>query len=127
MNHDADADADAESTAPHDAPGHRVVENLNGPQIARFVSQIKNVELQIGEHVVAALKHADTVAVLTTIVVGPDGSQHIISAALNPQRMAQVNELLYEAEQERDEDEVCFGFHCLVNAKKSSTSKSAKN
>lgn len=87
------------------------------------MSQIKNVELQIGEHVVAALKHADTIAVLTTIVVGPDGGQHIISAALNPQRMAKVNELLFEAEQERDEDEVCFGFHCLVNPKKPPASR----
>lgn len=102
---------------------NRVVENVTEPQIARFVSQIKNIELQIGEHVVAALKHADTVAVLTTVVVGPDGGQHIISAALNPQRMSQVNELLFEAEQERDEDEVCFGFHCLVNKKKSEPSK----
>jgi hypothetical protein len=95
----------------------RVVENLTEPQIARFVSQIKNVELQIGEHVVSALKHGDTVAVLTTIVVGPDGGQHIVSASLNPQKMAQINELLFEAEQERIEDEVCFGFHCLVNPK----------
>jgi hypothetical protein len=107
-----------EPSAPH---SQRVVENLSEPQIARFVSKIKNVELQIGEHVVSALKHADTVAVLTTIVVGPDGSQHIISAALNPQRMAQVNDLLFEAEQERVEDEVCFGFHCLVNPKTKST------
>lgn len=31
--------------------------------------------------------------------------------------MSQVNELLEEAQQERVEDEVCFGFHCLVKPK----------
>ena len=87
------------------------------PQVARFVSKIKNLDLQIGEHVLAALQHPDTVAVLTTIVIGPDGQQHIVSAALNPQRTSQVNELLAEAQQERVEDEVCFGFHCLVKPK----------
>ena len=87
------------------------------PQVARFVSKIKNLDVQIGEHVLAALQHPDTVAVLTTIVVGPGGEQHIVSAALNPQRMSQVNELLEEAQQERVDDEVCFGFHCLVKPK----------
>lgn len=111
------SEASKEDTPHKSNRSSRVVENMTEPQIARFVSQIKNVELQIGEHVVAALKHGDTVAVLTTIVVGPDGGQHIVSAALNPQRMAQINELLFEAEQERIEDEVCFGFHCLVNPK----------
>jgi len=87
------------------------------PQVARFVSKIKNLDLQIGEHVLAALQHPDTVAVLTTIVIGPDGQQHIVSASLNPRRTSQVNELLAEAQQERVEDEVCFGFHCLVKPK----------
>ncbi len=87
------------------------------PHVARFVSKIKNLDVQIGEHVLAALQHPDTVAVLTTIVVGPGGEQHIVSAALNPQRMSQVNEILEEAQQERVDDEVCFGFHCLVKPK----------
>jgi len=86
-------------------------------QVSRFVSKIKNLDLQIGEHVLAALQHPDTVAVLTTIVIGPSGEQHIVSAALNPQRMSQVSELLEEAQHERVEDEVCYGFHCLTKPK----------
>ena len=88
-----------------------------GEQVARFVSKIKNLELQIGEHVLAALQHPETVAVLTTVVIGPGGEQHIVSAALGPERMSQVNELLDEAQEERIDDEVCFGFHCLVKPK----------
>ncbi len=88
-----------------------------GEQVARFVSKIKNLELQIGEHVLAALQHPDTVAVLTTVVVGLGGEQHIVSAALSPHRMSQVNELLEEAQEDRINDEVCFGFHCLLKPK----------
>lgn len=102
---------------PDDGPSTPKQSMQNNAQVARFVSKIKNLDLQIGEHVLAALQHPDTVAVLTTIVVGPGGEQHIVSASLNPQRMSQVNELLEEAQQERVDDEVCYGFHCLIKPK----------
>jgi hypothetical protein len=89
----------------------------NEKQVARFVSKVKNLDQQIGEHVLAALQHPDTVAVLTTVVFGPSGEQHIVSASLNPEKMSQVNELLDEAQRERVEDEVCYGFHCLIKPK----------
>ena len=86
-------------------------------KIAQFVTTIKNAEQQIGEHIIQALQHADTVAVLTTVALGADGQQRVISAALNPQRMQQVQEILRAAEQEREEEEPCLGFHCLVKPK----------
>lgn len=91
--------------------------SVRSSAIPRFVSKVKNLDLQIGENVLAALQHPDTVAVITTVVVGPSGEQHIVSAAIGPERMMQVNQLLAEAQQERVEDEVCFGFHCLVKPK----------
>jgi hypothetical protein len=106
-------------TAPdsNDEPQRQVAQNATGKQVARFVSKIKNLEHQVGEHVVQALQHPDTVAVLTTIVIGPSGDQHIVSAALNPSKMAQINALLQEAVEERVEDEICLGFHCLLKPK----------
>lgn len=99
---------------------HKVVKS--GPQqIARFVTRIKNIETQIGEHIVGALQHPQTVAVLTTIAVGPDGSQHIVSAALNPIHAAQVNQILQNANQEREEEIPCVGFHCFVKPKNSTS------
>ncbi len=98
-------------------PSTPMAQNASSQQVARFVSKIKNLDQQIGEHVVQALQHADTVAVLTTIVVGPSGDQHIVSAALNPTKMAQINELLQEAVEERIDDEICLGFHCLLKPK----------
>ncbi|MDX1927063.1 MAG: hypothetical protein SFV81_11125 [Pirellulaceae bacterium] len=96
----------------------RVAQNATSQQVARFVSKIKNIEHQVGEHVVQALQQPDTVAVLTTIVVGPSGDQHIVSAALNPTKMAQINALLQEAVEERVDDEICLGFHCLLQPKR---------
>ena len=110
MTNSADRDEDSKPLA-------KRVQNGNEQQVARFVSKVKNLDLQIGEHVLAALQHPDTVAVLTTVVIGPGGEQHIVSAALNPQRMSEINEILEEAQQERVEDEVCFGFHCLLKPK----------
>ena len=85
--------------------------------IAQFVTTIRNPEAQIGQHIIQALQHDDTVAVLTTVAMGPDGQQRIISAALDPERMQMVQEILLAAEEEREEEEPCIGFHCLIKSK----------
>lgn len=86
-------------------------------QLTQFVTTIRNAEEQVGEHIIRALQHSNTVAVITTLVIGSDGKQRVISAALNAQRMQQVQEILNSAQQERIEEEPCVGFHCLVEAK----------
>ncbi len=95
----------------------QVVQNATAAEIARFVSTIKNAEQQVGEHIIKALQHADTVAVLTSVVIGPDGQQHIVSAALDPARTRQINALLNSAVEEREDEEMCVGFHCLIKPK----------
>lgn len=86
-------------------------------QIAQFVTTIKNPAQQVGEHIIAALQHEDTVAVITTVAMGPDGQQRVISAALDPKRMEQVQEILQAADEERETEEPCVGFHCLIKPK----------
>lgn len=93
------------------------VDNATAGQVQRFVSTVKDMQTQIGEHVLAALQHEGTVAVVTSVVVGPGGKQHIVSAALDPQQAAVVNGLLAGARQQRVEEEQCVGFHCLVKPK----------
>lgn len=83
-------------------------------KIAQFITTIKNAEQQVGEHIIRALQHEDTVAVITTVAMGPDGQQRVISAALSPERLQQVQEILKAAEEEREYEEPCVGFHCLV-------------
>lgn len=110
-----DSDAPQPQPQPDDQP---TAQNVDANQMARFVTSIKNAEQQVGEHVIRALQHGDTVAVLTTVVVGPGGQQHIVSAALNPEQSTQVNSLLEGAVQEREDEEMCIGFHCLIKPKK---------
>ena len=115
-------DADVtRSTDPSASTSHenqvRPADEVDNQQIAQFVTTIRNAEAQVGEHVIRALQHADTVAVLTTVAIGPDGQQRVISAALNPERMQQVQEILKSAEDERIDEEPCVGFHCLVKPK----------
>jgi hypothetical protein len=98
-------------------PEVQPADQVDQSQMARFVTTIKNAEQQVGEHIIRALQHNDTVAVITTVVVGQDGQQHVVSAALNPERMEQVQELLRAAADEREDEEPCVGFHCLVKPK----------
>jgi len=79
---------------------------------------IKNAEQQLGEHILNVLRHGNTVAVLTTVAIGPDGTQRIVSAALDTMRMSQANEILQAAQKERQEQQPCLRFHCLVKPKR---------
>ena len=104
-------------SSPNQANVGRPADQVDKNQMTQFVTTIKNAEEQVGEHIIRALQHADTVAVITTVAIGPDGQQRVISAALNPERMQQVQEILQSAEQERVDEEPCVGFHCLVKSK----------
>ncbi|MEM7475945.1 MAG: hypothetical protein AAF483_13210 [Planctomycetota bacterium] len=99
-----------------DSPADGAV-NLSEQQMVQFVTSIKNPVQQMGEHVLGALQQPNTVAVLTTVVTGPGGEKHIVSAALNPEQVAQVNALLQSASTEREDEEICMGFHCMVKPK----------
>ena len=106
----------AENESP-DSESVQVAKTVDQKQIAQFVTEIKNAEQQVGEHIISALQHQDTVAVITTVMMGPDGQQRVVSAALNPERMQQVQEILQAATKEREPEEPCVGFHCLVKPK----------
>ena len=110
--HAPDPGEDDQQSAP------QVVVNAAVNELKRFVSTIKNAEQQVGEHIIRALQHPDTVAVITSVVVGPDGQQHLVSAALDPTRAAQVNALLQSAIEQREPEEPCVGFHCLLTPKR---------
>jgi hypothetical protein len=96
----------------------QVTNDVDSKQIAQFVTTIKNAEQQVGEHIIAALQHKDTVAVLTTVTIGPEGQQLLVSAALDPKRMKQVQDIMRSAEREREPEDPCVGFHCLMRPKK---------
>jgi len=94
-----------------------VVTDVDSDQIAHFVTTIQTAEEQVGTHIIEALQHDNTVAVLTTVVRGPNGKDQIVSAALSPERMGEVQMVLQSAEEEREREDPCLGFHCLVKPK----------
>ena len=94
-----------------------VVQDVDTNQIKQFITQIRSAEHQVGEHIIAALQDPDTVAVLTTVVIGPKGGQHIVSAGLDPETLEEVQKMLVKAEEDRHEDIPCVGFHCFLKRK----------
>ena len=80
-----------------------------------IVSPLKSMQLQVGEHVVRALQIEHCIAVLTTVIASPDGSQSIISMPLDEGQMSHVQQLLAELEPIGEGDRVpCVGFHCYL-------------
>jgi len=94
-----------------------VAEEVDVSQLKHFVTHIRSAEEQVGQHIITALQDEQTVAVLTTVVVSPEGGQHIVSVGLDPEMMGNVQDFLTEAEAKRDEEVPCVGFHCFVKYK----------
>ncbi|HUG93625.1 MAG TPA: hypothetical protein VML55_22485 [Planctomycetaceae bacterium] len=82
------------------------------PALPQFVTPLAPIGQQVGAHVIAALQHPNTVAVLTTVAAGPDGTQQIISIGLDAERMEQIERLLASANRDHASRVQCFGFHC---------------
>ena len=117
-----DGDQRPKASLPHDADNLPAVTNqVDGGQLKQFVTRIKSAEHQVGEHIITALQDPDTVAVLTAVVAAPDGTQAVVSAALDPGMLKQVQKLLHTAEEDRDEEVPCVGFHCLLKKKDEAT------
>lgn len=92
--------------------GMEPVPDANGPR--RFITRLVPIEQQVGEHVIAALQQPDTVAVLTTVLPGGDGAQHIVSVPLSQDRLEQVRDMLEENTDQDLSRVPCIGFHCFL-------------
>ena len=119
-NQQAGSGPSPEAGLPHDDNNMPAVTNQDSSQLRQFVTQIKSAEHQMGEHIITALQDPNTVAVLTAIVAGPAG-QALVSAALDPDMLEQVQKILHNAEVKRSEEVPCVGFHCLLKKKDEAT------
>ena len=104
------------TSLPHDSNDLPAVTNQDAGQLTQFVTLIKSSEHQMGEHILTALQDPNTVAVITTILAGPNGHA-LVSAALDPDMLEQVQKILHDAELKRSEEVPCIGFHCLLKRK----------
>lgn len=80
--------------------------------LPQFVTALASLEQQVGTHVIGALQHPGTIAVLSTVVAGMDGSQQVVSIGLDADRFVQVQELLTGAMDDQKRRVQCLGFHC---------------
>jgi hypothetical protein len=90
------------------------IEPARPRQLHEYTSPLKSAEVQVGEHVIAVLQQPETVAVLTTVLAGADGSQRIVSVGLDAARLEDVRELLAEAGVDEARRVPCIGFHCFL-------------
>lgn len=90
-------------------------------ELRQFVTPLISLEQQVGGHVIHALQQPETVAVLTTVVPGPNGSQCIVSVGLNADHMEDVQQILAESRLPENERVPCVGFHCFTQPKDGSS------
>ena len=81
--------------------------------LPQFITPLTSIEQQVGSHIVNALQHPGTVAVLSTVAVGR-GGQNIVSVGLDAELLGQVEQFLLEAKEDRTQRVPCIGFHCVL-------------
>ena len=83
--------------------------------VPHFITPLRPIVHQVGEHVLAALQQDETVAVLTTITGSNQGKQ-VISIPLTAEHVQQVRGLIEEIHESDEPEHVpCVGFHCLLD------------
>ncbi len=83
--------------------------------VPRLVTPLRPIAQQVGEHVLTALEHNETVAVLTTVTGSRNGEQ-VVSIPLTGQHLQQVHGLIEEIHESDEPEHVpCVGFHCFID------------
>ncbi len=82
--------------------------------VPHLVTPLLPMARQVGEHVMSALEHEETVAVLTTIT-GSNHGQQIVSIPLTAEHVQRVHGFIEEIhESDEPQDIPCVGFHCFL-------------
>lgn len=97
-------------------------EDREEPQVEgvpHFVSPIHTIANQVGEHVLLAMEHEETVAVLTTIT-GSSHGQQVISIPLSAEHVQQVHGFIEDIHSSNEPQDIpCVGFHCFLDQEES--------
>ena len=95
------------------------IEEVKEEGVPHFISPLHTVAKQVGEHVLSAMEHEETVAVLTTITGSKQGQQ-VISIPLTVEHVQQVHGLIEEIHKSDEPERVpCVGFHCFLEQEES--------
>lgn len=93
--------------------------------IKSFVTDLKPIELQVGEHILTALTQPNTAAILTSLVPGI-GNDRVASIPVTHQQLSKIQSLLMQEqrlaiteERSAEEEERSIGFQIEVPMKTS--------
>ncbi|MEM7167264.1 MAG: hypothetical protein AAF581_17520 [Planctomycetota bacterium] len=89
-----------------------------GEELPQFVTRLTPIEQQVGVNVIAALQHPETAAVLSSVAMGGDGAQRIVSVGLDLELLQEIQMLLQRAaakEKPAAPSVKCIGFQCYIN------------
>lgn len=98
-------------TTPAEGTPANAQQQAGGP-LPQFFTALSPLEQQVGLHVIGALQHPNTIAVLTTVSAGGDGRQQLVSIGLDSDRLGQIQKLLAGAKANQKRRVQCVGFHC---------------
>lgn len=99
----------------------------SGVQRPAYVTELKSLEQQVGEHIVQALRHDDAAAVLTFVQPDDDGRQRMISMPVALTTLQSFQELLAREEEPAAREVPCIGFHCVVEQREKDARLRARN
>lgn len=78
-----------------------------------YITNLRSVERQIGEHVLALLADPNHIATLTTVIPGV-GTDRVASMPLTREELGEVEQLLTKMETGEPTRVPCVGFHCRL-------------
>lgn len=81
-----------------------------------FITELKSIEVQVGENIVQALRLEQAAAVLTFVQPSPAGGQRLVSIPVDLETLAQFQALIEEPPAKKEVP--CIGFHCVLNDEK---------
>lgn len=103
--------------APNGEDGEEDGEAMTPGGRPAFITELKSIEVQVGENIVQALRLEQAAAVLTFVQPSPAGGQRLVSIPVDLETLAQFQELLQEPPAKKEVP--CIGFHCVLNDEKS--------
>ena len=86
---------------------------MTSDETKQYITNLRSVERQIGEHVIALLADPEHIATLTTVIPGV-GTDRVASIPLTREELGEVEQLLVKMESGEPTRVPCVGFHCRL-------------
>ena len=86
---------------------------MTSDETKQYITNLRSVERQIGEHVLELLADPEHIATLTIVIPGV-GTARVASIPLTREELGEVEQLLVKIEAGEPTRVPCVGFHCRL-------------